>query len=85
MSRDNYIVIDDPKERAVEKHKCEDGFPNLVTRGHGIWWKTVIECEECGKRWWAQVYTEDNRRYNKWVELKWHHFKIHKSMRKGRK
>lgn len=78
----NYVVLYDPKEHAKKIHKCD--LPDLTTHRRPedkIWWQTIIECEECARKWVAMCYT-DAAYNNKWVPLKWHHFKWRRNLKR---
>lgn len=70
-----YVVLYDPKEYSKTVHKCD--LPDLTAHRRDedkIWWQTIVECEECAKKWVALTYT-DKAYMNKWTPLKWYHFK----------
>lgn len=77
-----YVTLYDPKEHAKTVHKCD--LPDLTRNRDGenkIWWQTIIECEECAKKWVALTYTI-NTYDNKWTPLRWYHFKWKRNLRK---
>jgi len=78
-----YVVLYDPKEYAKKQHKCD--LPDLTVNRYNdedkIWWQTIVECEECAKKWVALTYS-DTPSLNKWVPLKWHHFKYRRNLRR---
>lgn len=79
-----YVVLYDPKEHVKKEHKCD--LPDLTRDRHNedtkIWWKTIVECEECAKRWVALTYTYDPLVRNKWTPLRWYHFKWQRNLRR---
>jgi hypothetical protein len=76
-----YVVLYDPKEHVKQVHKCDlpDLTVNRDDERRKIWWKTIVECEECAKRWVAITYL--HRAYeNKWIPLRWYHFKYKRNL-----
>ena len=72
-----YVTLYDPKEHVKVVHKCD--LPDLTRPDTSIWWQTIVECEECAKKWVALRYT--HRSYdNQWVPLKWYHFKWQRNL-----
>lgn len=71
-----YVVLYDPKEHVKPVHKCD--LPDLKVNHYDdakkIWWQTIVECEDCAKKWVALTYTNASH-LNKWTPLKWYHFK----------
>lgn len=50
--------------------------------------RSIIECIECGKFWWASVFVSgtntfmDPKQYNIfWTPLRWYHFKLRRHVR----
>lgn len=78
----NYVTLYDPKEFQKRIHKCD--LPDLRQERHKldnerIWWQTIVECEECAKRWVALTYS-DRPSQNEWTPLRWYHFKWQKNL-----
>lgn len=74
-----YVVLYDPKALAEQVHKCD--LPDLTDYDNKIWWQTIVECEECAKKWVALTY-KDRRGENNWTPLRWYHFKWQRRLRK---
>jgi len=78
-----YVTLYDPKDHAKTVHKCD--LPDLTVNRHNestkIWWQTIVECEECAKKWVAITYS-DAPYENKWVPLRWYHFKWQRNLRR---
>lgn len=78
-----YVVLYDPRDHVRPVHKCD--LPDLTRNRHDennkIWWQTIVECEDCAKKWVALTYAT-HASMNKWVPLKWHHFKWKRNLRK---
>ena len=73
----SYVILYDPKEHARKVHTCD--LPDLKSNRHyddsqKIWWQTIVECEECAKKWVAMTYKDASHR-NEWIPLRWYHFK----------
>jgi hypothetical protein len=75
----SYVTLYDPKEHVKTVHQCD--LPNLRSRDNQIWWRTIVECEECAQKWVAMTY-KDHKEMNKWVQLKWYHFKLRRNLRR---
>lgn len=74
-----YVVLYDPKEVYAQKHTCD--LPDLTSYENKIWWQTIVECEDCAQKWVAMIY-KDSRSTNKWVPLRWYHFKWKGNLRR---
>ena len=78
-----YVTLYDPKEHVKKVHQCD--LPDLKINRHDdsrkVWWKTIVECEECAQKWVAITY-KDMAHLNKWVPLRWYHFKYKRNLRK---
>lgn len=86
MGNKSYVVLYDPKELAKQVHKCD--LPDLkivpYDESKKIWWQTIVECEECAKKWVAMTYRNASSS-NKWIPLKWYHFKWQNNLRRQRR
>lgn len=78
-----YVTLYDPREFHKPEHKCD--LPSLKANRHDegtkIWWQTIVECEDCAKRWVALTY-KDMPYENRWTPLRWYHFKWKRNLRK---
>jgi hypothetical protein len=77
----NYIKLYDPVMESRGQHKCD--LPNLrglsgqTNDEREFCYKSVIECGDCAKRWFAEIWVkEDKDHKNKWKPLKWYHVKL---------
>jgi hypothetical protein len=73
-----YVVLYDPKQEEEKVHKCD--LPDLKSYDNEIWWQTIVECEECAKKWVALTYNTKSE--NKWIPLRWWHFKWRGNLRR---
>lgn len=80
-----YDIIGQPVYKTP--HECE--LPKINVPRHrrpeGVHNKTIIQCRDCGKRWYSIMYADDNCAYanSKWYELRWYNFKIKSYIFKG--
>lgn len=47
---------------------------------NGITKRTIVECDECGQRWFAHISWSDHI-YNRWKPLRWYHFRLRRKIR----
>lgn len=75
-SSKSYVVLYNPKSEKAAQHKCD--LPTISgNRGGGFSYRAVIECDQCAKKWYAIVWTDESyEQKNEWVPLKWYHIRL---------
>lgn len=88
MENKNYVVLYNPKAEEAAEHKCD--LPKITgNRGGDFYYRAVIECEQCAKKWYAVIWTSESvydDRKNEWKPLRWYHWRLQfiVARRKGR-
>jgi len=72
----NYVVLYNSKAEEKARHKCD--LPEISgNRGGEFGYRSVIECEQCAKKWYAVIWAcEDYEHTNEWKPLKWYHWRL---------
>lgn len=69
FNEDEMVLLYNPGR----EHKCNLPEVKLLNQRRNIEPRTIMECEECAQRWWAEIDL-GNYEVNRWRKLRWYHF-----------
>lgn len=79
----NYVILYNPKAEKLAKHSCD--LPTISGNGGAEFdYRTVVECEQCAKKWYAVVWTSEIYHKNEWKPLRWFHMRLRTQVWKRR-